>query len=242
MRAVILAGGKGTRLRPYTTTLPKPLLPVGEQPILHIVLRQLANAGFNDITMAVWHMAELIMSFFGTGQRYGIDLSYSTEPFPLGTVGPLKLIRDLPEYFLVMNGDILTDLPYRDLYESHIQSGADLTIASFQRRVPIDFGVLQIDPGSSQVTGFSEKPTHSLHVSMGIYVFSRALLARIPEGTPYGLDNLVLDMLSRGEPIHTYPHSGYWLDLGRPDDFDRANTEIHEIPAFQELLCSGPSR
>jgi NDP-sugar pyrophosphorylase family protein len=179
-------------------------------------------------------MAELIMTFFGSGEKFGVELDYSLESVPLGTVGPVKLIESLPEHFLVMNGDILTDLPYAELFRSHIQAGANLTIASFQRRVPIDFGVLRIDGDSHRVVGFEEKPIHTLNVSMGIYVFSRRLLTRIPAGIPYGLDNLVLGMLEDKDPINTFQYDGYWLDLGRPEDYDKANTDIHEVPRFQE--------
>jgi NDP-sugar pyrophosphorylase family protein len=234
MHAVILAGGKGTRLRPFTTTLPKPLVPVGEEPILSIIIRQLARARVTRITLAVSHMAELIMTFFGSGEKFGVELGYSLESVPLGTVGPVKLIDSLPEHFLVMNGDILTDLPYAELFYSHLQSGANLTIASFQRRVPIDFGVLRIDSDSHRVVGFEEKPTHTLNVSMGVYVFSRRLLSRIPCGRPYGLDDLVLGMLEDKDPINTFQYDGYWLDLGRPEDYDKANTDIHEVSRFQE--------
>ncbi len=223
MEAVILAGGRGTRLRPYTTTLPKPLVPVGERPILEIVLRQLRAAGVTRVTMAVNHMAELIMAFFGSGERFGIEIAYSLEDQPLGTVGPLKLIESLPEHFIVMNGDVLTDLDYAALYQDHVVSGAELTISTYKRDSKIDFGVMQIDEQSRQVTAFQEKPVYHFDVSMGVYVFSRSILEGIPEGQLYGLDNLVLDMLASGRPINTHAFDGYWLDIGRPDDFDQAN-------------------
>jgi NDP-sugar pyrophosphorylase family protein len=223
MHAVILAGGKGTRLRPYTTCLPKPLVPVGEQPILSIIVRQLKEAGVKRVTLAVDHLAELIMAFFGNGQKYGVEIDYSLDPFPLGTVGPVRLIKNLPEHFLVMNGDTLTDLPYEKVFRSHLSAGANLTIARFRRKVPVDFGVLTLDERSHRVVGFEEKPIQFLDVSMGIYVFSRKLLKRIPADTPYGLDDLVLGMLADSDPINTFPHDGHWLDLGRPDDYDKAN-------------------
>ncbi len=229
MEAVILAGGKGTRLRPYTMTLPKPLVPVGERPILEIMIRQLKRAGVVRLTIAVGHMADIIMAFFGAGEKFGIEILYSVEDEPLGTVAPIKLIENLPEQFLVMNGDLLTDLDYEALYRSHAASGAELTIATYQRDAKIDFGVLEVDRAAQRLTGFREKPTYHFDVSMGVYVFSRSLLQRVPLREPYGLDDLVLDMLAAGQPINTYPHSGYWLDIGRPDDYEQAVQDIDSI-------------
>lgn len=228
VRAVILAGGKGVRLRPYTTTLPKPLVPVGERPILEIVISQLKAAGIDRVTIAVNHMAEIIMAFFGSGEKLGINIDYSLEHKPLGTIAPLRLIEDLPEYFIVMNGDTLTDIDYADLYRSHIDSGRPLTIATYQREVKIDFGVLEVDGISGLVAGFQEKPVYRFEVSTGIYVFSRCLLERVPFNEPYGLDDLVLGMLEEGEAINTYRFDGYWLDIGRPADYDQANRDVEE--------------
>src|SRR4051794_25090893 len=160
MEAVILAGGRGTRLKPYTTTLPKPLVPVGEHPILSIILTQLRAAGFRKVTLAVSHMAELIMSFFRSGEQFDLELAYSVETTPLGTVGPLTLIPDLPEHFLVMNGDILTDIDYSSLFEAHLKSDGELTIATYERDLLVDFGVLDVAKNSGRITGFSEKPTY----------------------------------------------------------------------------------
>ena len=229
MEAVILAGGKGTRLRPYTITLPKPLVPVGERPILELMIRQLKRAGVVRITIAVGHMADIVMAFFGAGEKFGIEILYSVEDEPLGTVAPIKLIDNLPEQFLVMNGDLLTDLDYEALYRSHAASGAELTIATYQRDAKIDFGVLEVDRAARRLTGFREKPTYHFDVSMGVYVFSRSLLQRVPLREPYGLDDLVLNMLAAGQPINTYPHSGYWLDIGRPDDYEQAVQDIDSI-------------
>ncbi len=226
MDAVILAGGQGARLRPYTTTIPKPLMPVGEQPILQLVLRRLRAAGVGRVTMAVNHMAELIQAFFGSGERFGLEIRYSLEHVPLGTVGPLKLISDLPDRFLVMNGDILTDLDFADLYRHHLHSGAELTIATYRRESQIDFGVMEIDPKSGRLANYLEKPMYHFNVSMGVYVFSRSVVECVPSGRAYGLDDLALDLLRAGRHVNTYPFSGYWLDIGRPDDYDRANEEI----------------
>jgi len=226
MEAVILAGGKGSRLRPYTTTLPKPLMPVGERPILQIVIGQLKAAGIKKITIAVNHMAEIIMAFFGNGEKFGVEISYSMEDKPLGTVGPLKLIKDLPEFFLVMNGDILSNIDYGKLIKSHQVSGAPLTIATYQRDSKIDFGVLEIDKATNRLNGFIEKPVYHFDVSMGIYVFSRSVMEIVPVDQPFGIDSLALKMLAQNMHINTFNFSGYWLDIGRPDDYDQANLDI----------------
>ena len=225
MRAVILAGGLGTRLKPYTTSLPKPLMPInGEMPILEVILRQLKKEGFTHVTIAVGHLSEIIRAFFGDGSRWGIKLDYSLEDRPLSTIGPLTLVEDLPEHFLVMNGDILSDIGYRVLMDSHKKSGADVTVAVAKRNVKIDFGVL--DYRDNTIVGFREKPRYDFDVSMGVYVISRHVISSLQRAVPYGFDNLMLDGIARGLKMKVYPHGGYWLDIGRPDDFDRANDEF----------------
>ena len=231
MRAVILAGGKGTRLRPYTITLPKPLVPVGgELPILEIVIRQLRKAGFDRITLAVNHMANLTGAFFGDGSSWGIAIDYSLEEAPLSTIGPLTLIEDLPEHFLVMNGDILCDLDFAAFYHYHVQRANDISVSVFRRTAKIDFGVVQYDSDHS-VTGFVEKPSYHFDVSMGVYCLSRRVVEGLPKGKPYGFDNLMLDGIRSGRKIEARPFEGYWLDLGRPEDFDLANEEYPELKA-----------
>ncbi|UQX04224.1 sugar phosphate nucleotidyltransferase [Streptomyces sp. RerS4] len=226
MYAVILAGGKGVRLRPYTTALPKPLVPIGDQhAILEIVLRQLSRAGFTRCTIAIGHLGEIIRAYVGDGSQWGMSVDYATEESPLGTIGPLLNLRDrLPEHFLVMNGDVLTDLDYADVLRSHEASGAPLTIATYPRKVHIDFGVLTTD--ASRVIAFTEKPSMDYHVSMGVYGLSRATLDGYTPGLPLGFDELVLDLLNSQNLPHSYAFDGYWLDIGRPDDYDRANAEF----------------
>jgi NDP-sugar pyrophosphorylase family protein len=226
MHVVILAGGKGVRLRPYTTALPKPLVPIGDQhAILEIVLRQLAAAGFTGCTIAIGHLGQIIRAYVGDGERWGLDIDYSTEESPLGTIGPLLTMRDrLPESFLVMNGDILTDLDYADVLTRHRASGAPLTIATYARKVLIDFGVLTTD--DTKVVAFTEKPSMDYRVSMGVYGLSLSTLAGYTPGLPLGFDELVLDLLKAKTPPHAYAFDGYWLDIGRPDDYDRANAEF----------------
>lgn len=237
MRAVILAGGKGARLRPYTTVLPKPLMPIGEYPILEVIVRQLVQHGYTHITMAVSHQARIIQSFFGNGEQWGITIDYSFEPEPLGTMGPLRLIDDLPENFLVMNGDILTDLNYRSFLGNHIACAANFTIAAFQRVLKSEYGVLRID-ATEKLCGFEEKPEYRFDVSMGVYAVNRQVLMHIPEHTPYGFDHLMLDLLASGNPASVSRHSGYWLDIGRPDDYMQA---IDEFDALKDTFLMAPS-
>ena len=230
MHAVILAGGKGVRLRPYTTRLPKPLVPIGEEhSIMEIVLSQLARCGFDRVTLAIGHLGDLIRSYIGDGSRWGVEIDYSLpEEVPLGTMGPvLQLLNRLPEKFLVMNGDVLTDLDYADLMRQHRESDAPLTVATYQRQAQIDYGVLTTRDG--QVVEFTEKPTIDYRVSMGIYACSKPTLAGYPPGLPFGFDELMLDMLARDTPPQEYAFNGYWFDIGRPDDYDRVNAEFGVI-------------
>lgn len=226
-RAVILAGGMGTRLRPYTVVLPKPLMPIGQYPILEVVVRQLARRGFRRVTMAVNHQANLIQAFFGDGARWGLEIDYSLESMPLSTIGPLKLVKDLPDRFLLMNGDVLTDLNFRELCDAHVSAGRLFTIAAAPRTNVIDYGVLEVD-GENRLCRFHEKPAHRYLVSMGVYVVNRCLVERVPPDVKYGFDDLMRDMLARGEPVHVETYGGYWLDIGRPDDYERAIDEFEQ--------------
>jgi len=227
-RAVILAGGKGTRLRPYTVVLPKPLMPIGEFPILEVIIRQLVQHGFDHVTMAVNHQAEIIKAFFQDGQKWGVKIDYSLEDRPLSTMAPLRLIPDLPENFLVMNGDILTDLSFSDLHEEHVSKNNIFTISSYVREQKIDYGVLQTD-ASGYLSGFSEKPKKQYLVSMGVYMASRRIMDFIPEGKAYGFDNLMLDLIQSKQPASVRKFTGYWLDIGRPDDYMQAIEEFEQM-------------
>jgi NDP-mannose synthase len=225
---VILAGGRGTRLRPYTVVLPKPLMPIGEYPILEVIVRQLAAQGFGRLTIALNHQANLIQTFFGDGSKWSLQIDYSVESQPLSTVAPLTLIDDLPDAFLLMNGDVLTDLRFADLLTLHAGSGALFTVAASRRTHTIDYGVLEIDD-TSQLTSFKEKPTVNYLVSMGVYGVSKRVLSMVPPGKPYGFDDLMRDLLAKGERVAIHPHDGYWADIGRPDDYMQA------IDAFDGL-------
>jgi len=227
-RAVILAGGTGTRLRPYTVVLPKPLMPIGEYPILEVVIRQLVSHGYNHITLAVNHQAELIKAFFGDGSKWNVLIDYSLEDQPLGTMGPLRLINNLPENFLVMNGDILTDLNFTKFYMEHVIRNSLFTISSYKREQKIDYGVLESN-GSGELQGFQEKPISHYHVSMGIYMMSHKIINYIPVSGPYGFDNLMYGLLKAQETVHVKTFDGYWLDIGRPDDYMQAIEEFESM-------------
>jgi len=226
--AVILVGGKGTRLRPYTVVLPKPLMPIGEFPILEVVVRQMAHFGFHHLIFAVNHQAELIRAFFGDGSRWGLKIDYSLEDRELSTMGPLKLIPSLPENFLLLNGDVLTDLDFGVLYDNHVRDSRLFTISASRRTHLVDYGVLEVDGGNS-LSGFQEKPQLHYLVSMGVYVVSNAVLKHIPEGRKYGFDNLMLDLLQRRERVQVVQYDGYWLDIGRVDDYMRAIDEFDQM-------------
>jgi len=223
MRAIILAGGKGIRLRPYTTLIPKPMVPLGgRMSILEVVLNQLAQSGFTHVTLAVNHLSHLIMAYFGDGSRWGLKLDYSLEDEPLSTIGPLTLIDDLPENFLVMNGDILCDLNYRKFFDDHLKSNADVSVSVYKRDTKIDFGVLKCDENMI-LREFIEKPVYSFDVSMGIYCLARRVIEKLPRGGVYGFDNLMLDGIRNKDDIKISLFDGYWLAIGRPDDYEYAD-------------------
>ena len=231
LTAVILAGGQGTRLRPFTSALPKPLVPIGDHPIIEILLHRLKKAGVVSVHIAVNHLAHLIEEVLGDGRRFGMSIRYSREDTPLSTVGPLTLLDNLPDHFLVCNGDIVTDLDLASFFASHVASGCPLTVATKTRTDRIDYGVLEIG-ANHRVTSFREKPTVTHAVSMGIYCFSKSVLDHVPRGTKFGFDNLMLKLLAEGVPIHTVPYDGYWLDIGRPEDYEQALANQDRILAL----------
>jgi NDP-sugar pyrophosphorylase family protein len=229
MKAIILAGGEGTRLKPYTTVFPKPLMPVNDKPILEIVVRQLKSYGFDEIILAVGHLSELITAFFGDGSKFGVNISYSREDSPLGTVGGLGLIKDeLDETFLMMNGDVLTTLDLPDLVNYHRTNQAVATIALTKRNVHIDFGVAELD-GKDSIMKYIEKPEIEYLVSMGVYVFEPEVLENIMPDQYLDFPDLIEELISNGKTVKGYIYDGYWLDIGRPDDYEKANNEIDEI-------------
>ncbi len=225
MRAIVLAGGKGTRLAPYTTVLPKPLMPIGEMPILEIVIRQLQKHGFDNLTLAVGYLAELLMAYCGDGSKFGVTLDYSREEQPLGTAGPIALVPNLNETFLVMNGDLLTTIDYAAMLKYHRERGALATIACYQRDVKIDLGVLDVD-SDNWVANYIEKPTYHYSVSMGIYLFEPEIFKYIPANQRLDLPELVIKLMQDGKKVNVFNFDGYWLDIGRHDDYERAIEEF----------------
>ncbi len=228
MRAVILAGGKGTRLKPYTITLPKPLVPVGEEPIMKLLLESLKKQGIKETVICVNHMGNLIEAYFGDGSEYGMQIRYSREQKPLGTVAPIKLIQGLPEDFLVMNGDVLTNLSFRKLFLEHKINDAILTVATHARNVHIDYGVIGHDPDYF-VNSFVEKPDYDVNVCMGIYAFNKRVFDYVPENTYFGFDDLMHKLLDNGEKVKIFEHKGYWLDIGSPEDYEKANEDVYRV-------------
>jgi NDP-mannose synthase len=230
MLAVILAGGKGTRLRPFTMTIPKPLLPLGDVPVLEIVLRQLAADGFTRVVLTIGHMAPLFVANFGDGSELGLAIEYVREIHPLGTAAPLRDLPNPPDEFLVMNGDLLTDLSYRELVETHRRVGAAATIAVMQRKEKIDYGLIEFADNGAFVD-YKEKPTVAHDVSMGINVISKRAVGFIPRDGAFDMPQLMLALHRGGESVHCQRTDCYWQDIGRFDDYTRASEDFVQDPA-----------
>lgn len=223
--AVILAGGKGTRLRPYTVVLPKPLMPIGDYPILEVIIRKLAKNEFTRIILAVNHQAEIIKAYFGDGSKWNVHIEYSLEETPLSTMGPLKLINKLPDNFLIMNGDVLSDIDFSFLYDLHVAKSNIFTVAGFNRELKSEYGVLECNENNF-LSKFKEKPVYNLTVSMGIYIANKKIIELIPPGLAYGFDHLMYDLIEIQRPAYVHLHEGYWLDIGRPDDYMQAIDDL----------------
>ncbi len=221
MKAVILAGGKGSRLAPYTKILPKPLMPIDDMPILEVLLRQLKYCGVTDIVITVGHLAALLKTYFLDGREFGMNITYSHEEKPLGTAGPLALVAGLDDTFFIMNGDVLTTLNFLDLLKFHREQHAIATIAAYRKTVKIDLGVLQSKDGV-KLTGYIEKPSYDYVVSMGVYIFEPEVLKYIPKNEYLDFPDLVLKLIEAKEKVAHLPFDGYWKDLGRPDDYEQA--------------------
>jgi NDP-mannose synthase len=248
-RAVILAGGKGTRLGPFTTILPKPLLPIGDRAILELLVEQLRAHGFTQLTLAVGYLSHLIEAVFGDGSAYGVEIDYHHEGEPLGTAGALAGVAGLEEPFLMLNGDVITTLDFSELISAHHAKRSALTIATQVRRATIDFGVLELADGKGRVqsvTGYLEKPSSEYAVSMGVYVVSPHLLRLIEPGAYLDFPDLVLKALSLGERVVSFSYDGLWLDIGRHEDYEQAiaaspdlATVLREAAARNQLAAPG---
>jgi NDP-mannose synthase len=239
MKVVIQCGGKGTRLRPYTMVLPKPLMPVGSKPVLAVLLNWLRRKNVRDVYITTGHLAHLIKSFCGTGAQWDLRIQYTEEREPLGTIGPLGLLRDeLDETFLVINGDVLTDLSINAFAECHHRSSNLLTVATAVRRTKLDFGVIEQTNG--RIKTFKEKPVLTNLMSMGVYCMEPEVLSHIPDGVPFGFDDLILCLLAQNIPTGTFLHDGLWLDIGRPEDFQTAQdlTLDEQPPAFEHVVVA----
>ena len=228
MQALILAGGKGTRLRPYTNVLPKPLMPVGDMPIMEIILRQLKYCGVDSVILAVGYMHHLFEAFFQNGERYGLSIKYSFEDKPLGTAGPISLIMDqLEDDFLVMNGDILTTLNYSALFDDHLKKGAAATISLHRRDVNIDYGVIEYDANNCLI-GYREKPVYHYDVSMGVNILNKQSIQRVIKPNTYlDIPDLMTQLSLSGNKVNCYHEDCEWLDIGRVDDYKIA-TDLFE--------------
>ncbi len=220
-QAVILAGGKGTRLLPYTTVLPKPLMPIGDMPILEIIIRQLKKYDITDITISVGYLAGLIETFFGNGNKFGVKINYSMEYEPLGTAGPVSLIDNLDETFLLMNGDVLTSLNYNKFIEYHRTKRSILTIGLQLQSYQIPLGYIEHDMNYN-VTNYIEKPVHKFDVGMGIYLMEPEILQYMKKGKRLDIPELVLKLISDNKKVIGYPTDEYWLDMGKHEEYNKA--------------------
>jgi len=225
MKAVIQAGGKGSRLKPYTLVLPKPLMPVGNLPVIEVLLKWLRRNGVKQTVITTGYLGHLLKALCGDGAQWDMQIEYSEESEPLGTVGALDLVRNqLTETFLVVNGDLLNDLNLRNLISFHREHGRDLTVGVSQKSVQVDLGV--IDTENDTVKGFHEKPAYTYDVSMGVYCMEPAVLDLIPKGVPFGFDDLMHRMLDEKRDVKVYRHRGLWMDVGRPEDFQDAQEMV----------------
>jgi dTDP-glucose pyrophosphorylase/CBS domain-containing protein len=224
LQAVIMAGGLGTRLRPLTDNLPKPMLPVGDQPLMEITVNQLRAAGIRQVSVAVHHKSEKITEHFGNGQDYGLEISYINEDQPLGTAGALGLMETPQETMLVINGDILTQVDYRAMLEYHTENHADLTMAVLRYDLQVPYGVIECD--GPIVTGLAEKPLLKYFVNAGIYLLEPSAHGVIPSGERFDMTELIQLLIDRGKTVAAFPVREYWLDIGQASDYQQAQEDF----------------
>lgn len=235
MQAIILAGGKGARLRPYTVLFPKPLVPVGDYPIMEIIIKQLKKAGFENVLVSTGHLSQLIEAYFGNGKRWGIRINYLRETQPLGTAGFLQLINKCENNFMVINGDILTTLDFGKLFSVHVKKGAMATIAVKARESMIDFGVIRVDK-ENYLREYSEKPVYDFMVSMGIYILSKSCKKLVKKGEAIGMPDLLLRIIESGNKVFCHKTNCFWLDIGRVDDYEKAQEQFN---IHKKVLLNG---
>ncbi|MFA5805626.1 MAG: sugar phosphate nucleotidyltransferase [Melioribacteraceae bacterium] len=221
MQAIILAGGKGTRLKPFTVTIPKPLMPIGDYPILEIVLRQLSYYNICNVVITVNHLASLIQSFFADGSKYGLKICYSQEEEFLGTAGPLSLITKFEDNFLVINGDLLTTIDFGKLFSYHLENNNDVTIVSYPKEVKIELGVLKSN--NSIFSEYIEKPTYTFDISTGIYIFNRSCISILKKGEKLDMPDFISLLHQHKKKIMCYKGDFMWLDIGRVEEYEKAN-------------------
>lgn len=236
IRAVILAGGRGARLAPYTTVLPKPLMPIGDLPVLEILIRRLRGHGIRRITLSIGYLGELIRAFCGDGSRWDVTIEYSYEEEPLGTAGPLSILPKWGEPLLVVNGDLLTDLDFTEFLDSHLANGVEVTIGVYERRVQLEFGIIELS-STREVCNYIEKPQQTFFVSMGAYILGTRALDMIPSRQRFNIPELIQRLVSKGERVHSFLHKGYWVDIGRIEDYQQA---LDDFPTMKEQLLSSP--
>jgi NDP-mannose synthase len=228
--AVILAGGRGTRLRPYTVSIPKPLVPLGDEPIIEILLRQLESFGIRRVHIALGHLADLMQAYFQQmGKRRTLEMFFSVERQALGTIGPIKQISGLSETFLVLNGDVLTTMSFKRLIDEHRRQQCLATLAVHRRQVPMDYGVVDVN-ADSKIVDHREKPSLEVMVGMGIYVFDRRVIEFVPDDRKFDIPDLIHTLLDAGESIAAYVSDDYWMDIGRPDDYEIAHRDYTASP------------
>lgn len=221
MQAILVAGGQGKRLQPYTLVIPKPLIPLKDEPIMEVIVKQLKKNGFKQIHMCIGYFGELLQTFFGDGSKYKLKITYSKETKPLGTIGPLTLIESLDDDFLVMNGDTLSDMNYKELLKKHKLSKSALTIATFSKKVKIELGILEYNSDRS-LKDYIEKPTLSYEVSTGIYALNKKVIKLLKHNEYFDFPSLVKLLLKKGMKVNTVHHGGIWHDLGSIESFESA--------------------
>lgn len=225
-QAVIMAGGFGLRLRPLTNELPKPMLPMGDKPLMEIIVQQLRDVGIHHMNVTLHHKSEKITDYFGDGSDFGVDIRYVTEDKPLGTAGALGLMATPPGTTLVMNGDILTGMDFKAMLAYHREHVADLTVAVRQCNVQLPYGVVECD--GAIVNSLSEKPVTNFLVNAGIYLLEPDVHRFIPKGNPYDMTELIQSLITEGRKVCAFPLREYWVDIGEHADYERAQQDVRE--------------